>query len=93
MATYKVWLTVKDSFGNTKELNGGTIQVDLDKFTDDDIGKIEKALPLDNYLKKSEIIQEVDPYFATDESLETEVEIIKRDKTIKYSELKLKSDG
>ena len=93
MAVYKVLLTVKDSFGNTKELNGGTIQVDLDKFTDDDIGKIEKALPLDNYLKKSEIIQEVDPYFATDESLETEVEIIKRDKTIKYSELKLKSDG
>lgn len=29
MATYKVWLTVKDSYGNIKEVEGGTINVDL----------------------------------------------------------------
>ena len=93
MAVYKVWLTVKDAFGNTKELDGGTIQVDMHEFTEDDISKMEEALPLDQYLKKSEILHEVDPYFATDESLETEVEMLKQDKTIKYSELKLKSEG
>lgn len=31
MATYKVWLTVKDSYGNTKELDGGNINIDLDE--------------------------------------------------------------
>ena len=93
MAVYKVWLTVKDTFGNTKELDGGTIQVDLGQITDEDIGRIEEALPLDKYLKKSEIPQEIDPYFATDEELETEVENIKQDATIKYSELNLKSEG
>jgi hypothetical protein len=30
-ATYKVWLTVKDSYGNTKELDGGNIDINLEK--------------------------------------------------------------
>lgn len=30
-ATYKVWLTVKDSYGNTKELDGGNIDINLGK--------------------------------------------------------------
>ena len=93
MAAYKVWLTVKDAFGNTKKLDGGTIQFDLGKITDEDINRIEEALPLDKYLKKSEIQQEVDPYFATDTALEEEVNAIKQDSTIKYSELNLKSDN
>ena len=29
MAKYKVWLTVKDSYGNTKELDGGNIDINL----------------------------------------------------------------
>jgi hypothetical protein len=37
MAKYKVWLTVKDSYGNTKELDGGNIDLDLDK---DDVENI-----------------------------------------------------
>ena len=31
MAKYKVWLTVKDCYGNTKELDGGDIDINLDK--------------------------------------------------------------
>jgi hypothetical protein len=31
MAKYKVWLTVKDHFGNTKELDGGNIDINLDE--------------------------------------------------------------
>lgn len=30
MAKYKVWLTVKDNYGNTKELDGGNIDINLD---------------------------------------------------------------
>ena len=31
MAKYKIWLTVKDSYGNTKELDGGNIDINLDE--------------------------------------------------------------
>ena len=31
MAKYKVLLTVRDSYGNIKELDGGNIDIDLDK--------------------------------------------------------------
>ena len=37
MAKYKVWLTVKDSYGKTKELDGGNIDINLDK---DDVNNI-----------------------------------------------------
>ena len=52
MAIYKVWLTVRDSYGNLKEVDGGTINVGLDA---EAIDTIEKALPLEEYLKKSEV--------------------------------------
>ena len=69
MATYKVWLTVKDSYGNTKEVDGGTINVDLATLTPDEVNQIEDALPLEDYLKKSEIDTELDHY-ATDKEVE-----------------------
>ena len=31
MAKYKVWLTVKDSYGNTKKLDGGNVDINLDE--------------------------------------------------------------
>ena len=31
MAKYKVWLTVKDNYGNIKELDGGNIDINLDE--------------------------------------------------------------
>ena len=72
---YKVWLTVKDSYGNLKELDGGTIGVDLNA---DILDQIEEALPLEDYLKKSET-----DYLATDTEVQEEV---KQVKSIKYSD-------
>jgi hypothetical protein len=30
-AKYKVWVTVKDNYGNTKELDGGNVDINLDE--------------------------------------------------------------
>lgn len=85
MATFKVWLTVKDSYGNTKEVDGGTIDVNLaENLTQEDISHIEEALPLDNYLKKDET-----DYLATDVEVQQAVE---QSSSIKYSALNLKAD-
>jgi hypothetical protein len=85
MATYRVWLTVKDSYGNTKELDGGTINVDLATLTPDEVDQIGEALPLEEYLRKDEMVQELDPHFAKDEALEEAVK-----QTVKYSGFKFK---
>lgn len=84
MATYKVWLTVKDSYGNTKEVDGGTINVDLEGLTQEDISQIEEALPLEEYIKKSEA-----DYLATDIEVE---QTVKQNKSINYSELNLRPE-
>jgi hypothetical protein len=81
MAEYKVLLTVKDRYGNTKEIDGGLINVDLATLTSDEINQIEEKLPLEDYLKKAEIDQELD-YYATDKEVTHEVSNID---TIKYS--------
>lgn len=86
MATYKVWLTVKDSYGNTKEVDGGTIDVNLaESLTPEDISNIEEVLPLDNYLKKSEA-----DFLATDAEVE---HAVKQTNSIKYSNLNLMPDN
>ena len=41
MAKYKLWLSVKDSYGNIKELDGGNIDIDL---TEEDVGAIVDAV-------------------------------------------------
>jgi hypothetical protein len=46
MATYKVWLTVKDSYGNIKEIDGGNITVNRDKLTEEDLNAIKEAVPV-----------------------------------------------
>lgn len=88
MATYKVWLTVKDSFGNTKEVDGGTINVDLDKFSDHEIAQIEEALPLEDYIKRDNLDAELEAY-ATDAELTTAID--KKD-SIKYNDFDLKDE-
>jgi hypothetical protein len=72
---YKVWLTVKDSYGNLKELDGGTIGVDLNAEV---LNQIEEALPLENYLKKTDV-----DYLATDIEVQEEVNNVR---SIKYSD-------
>ena len=46
MATYKVWLTVKDRYGNTKELDSGNINISQDKLTEEDLDEIKKSIPV-----------------------------------------------
>ena len=79
MAIYKIWLTVKDSYGNTKELDGGTLNVNLaESLTTEDINQIEESLMMNNYLKKSEI-----DFLATDEEVDEEINQVN---SIKYSD-------
>lgn len=85
MATYKVWLTVKDSYGNTKEVDGGTINVDLATLTPDEVNQIEDALPLEDYLKKSEVETELDHY-ATDKEVEHKIQ---HNDAIRYGDFEL----
>ena len=87
MATYKVWLTVKDSFGNIKEIDGGTLGVDLAELTPDEITQIEEALPLEDYIKQDRLTAVLEDY-ATDEDIDE----IKQNTSIKYSELNLKQE-
>ena len=88
MAIYKVWLTVKDNYGNTKEIDGGNITVDLATLTQNEVDKIEEALPLEDYIKRENLDVELDAY-ATDD----DVNQIKQDKTIKYSDIVLKPEN
>lgn len=46
MAKYKVMLTVKDRYGATKELDAGTIGIDYDNLTEEDIDKLKKNIPV-----------------------------------------------
>lgn len=78
MATYKVWLTVKDSFGNTKELDGGNIDINLGE---EDVENIVDSLK-DNITidaKTPVYIPQVTPnnmlkFTLTDEAEEKELE-------------------
>ena len=91
MATYKVWLTVKDSYGHVKEIDGGTIKLDLDldQLSDEDIAQLEEALPLENYLKKDEINTHLD-HFATDKEVEY---VVNTNEALKYADFELTEEG
>lgn len=78
MAKYKVWLTVKDSYGNTKELDGGNIDINLDE---EDVENIVDNLKDNiNLETKSPVyVPEVTPdnmlkFKLTDEAVEEELE-------------------
>ena len=78
MAKYKVWLTVKDSYGNTKELDGGNVDINLDK---DDVHTIVDTLKDNiNIEAKSQVyVPEVTPnnmlkFKLTDEATKEELE-------------------
>ena len=85
MAIYKVWLTVKNSTGGTKEIEAGTLNVDF-VLTSEELEQIERALPLNDYLKKNDIHTELDSY-ATDLEVEEAVK-----NTVKYGDFRLKID-
>lgn len=55
MATYRLWLTIKDSSGNTKEIDGGTVNIDLTKLTDAEASTVAVALDLESYATDKEL--------------------------------------
>ena len=59
MAAYKVVLTVKDSYGNLKEVDSGSINVGLADLTDDELADIEKSL-LEKYVTDAELEETLD---------------------------------
>lgn len=60
MAKYKVWLTVLDSFGNKKEIDGGSIDIGLDQISDEELAGIENRLNLDDtYATDAELHQTI----------------------------------
>ena len=81
MATYKVWLTVKDSYGNIKEVEGGTINVDLSEVTPDEVSTMGQAL-LD-----SSVLEPL----ATDQEVETAISE-KVHESLLYSDFLLQED-
>jgi hypothetical protein len=81
MATYKVWLKIKDSYGNEKEVDGGTINVDLN-ITDKDVDKIGQ-MALANYVKKEDLPVEDIKDLATDEEVKQSIAKAEHN-TIKY---------
>ena len=78
MAKYKVWLTVKDNYGNTKELDGGNIDINLNE---EDVETIVDTIKDNiNFEAKSPVyVPEVTPdnmlkFKLTDEAQEEELE-------------------
>ena len=78
MAKYKVWLTVKDSYGNFRELDGGNIDVNLDEEDVDTIvDSIKENIAIE--AKSPVYVPEVTPdnmlkFKLTEEATEEELE-------------------
>lgn len=78
MAKYKVWLTIKDSYGNTKELDGGNVDINLDEEDVDTIvDNIKDNIIIDT--KSPVYVPEVTPdnmlkFKLTEEATEDELE-------------------
>ena len=89
MATYRVWLTVKDSYGNTKEVEGGTIDVDLDELSPEDMAKIEDALPLEDYIKRENLDTELVDYATDHEVAHAVNSAVQGNDAIKYGDFDL----
>lgn len=85
MAVYKVILTVKDGYGNVKEINAGNIGVNFELGAEE-LKTIEESLPLGNYLKKTDIDEQLNHY-ATDAEVTQATQ-----NTVKYGAFELKEE-
>lgn len=89
MAKYKVWLTVKDSYGNAKEIDGGVINVDLglNHLEQEEVNQIAEILPLEDYIKRDDLDTELADW-ATDKEVSQAVS-----NTVKYSGFKFRNSN
>jgi hypothetical protein len=81
MPKYKLILTVQDSFGMTKEIEAGIVEAAGYELTEDELNNVVERLPLDNYVQKTELPEEL----ATDAELEEAVR-----PTVKYGGFKFR---
>lgn len=90
MAKYKVWLTVKDSYGNFRELDGGNIDFNLDEETVDNIiDSVKDNITIES--KSPVYVPEITPdnmlkFKLTEEATEEELEF-DIDKTNDWNEI------
>jgi hypothetical protein len=76
MATYKLVLTVKDNYGKEKEVDGGTVEIDLANLSTDEITTVTNALKLDTYATDQELadaIEKVPTLEVVKEAIRTDV--------------------
>lgn len=84
MPKYKLILTVQDSYGMTKEIEAGIVDAAEYELTDAELNSVVKRLPLENYVSKSELPEELD----------TEVELADMiNKAVKYRGFKFKGES
>lgn len=89
MAKYKVWLTVKDSYGNAKEIDGGVINVDLGlaHLAQEEVDQLAEVLPLEEYIKRDNLDTELTDW-ATDQEVDQAVA-----NTVRYGSFKFRNNG
>ena len=87
MAKYRVWLTVQDSYGNAKEIDGGIIDVDLGltNLSQTEVDQLAEALPLEDYIKRDNLDTELTDW-ATDQEVDQAVA-----NTVKYGGFKFRN--
>ncbi len=59
MATYRLWLIIKDSTGNEKDIDCGTVNIDLTKLTDSEATIVARTLAIDTYATDQEVTEAV----------------------------------
>ena len=59
MAKYKLIFTVRDNYGKEKDIEGGTIDVDLNELNSTEISAVSKALDLDAYATDQELSEAI----------------------------------
>lgn len=79
MATYKLILTVKDNYGKEKEIDGGTVDIDLAGLSAEDITTVTDALNLDDYatdIELADAIKGIPTIETIKETIKTDVPVV-----------------
>lgn len=79
MATYKLVLTVKDNYGKEKEIDGGTVDIDLADLSAEDITIVTDALNLEDYatdIELADAIKKIPTIETIKETIKTDVPIV-----------------
>lgn len=79
MAKYNVVLTVRDKYGKDKEVDGGTVDIDIASLALSEINAIAGALKLDDYatdIELADAIKDVPTVDTVKETIKTDLPIV-----------------